>query len=278
MSAVLQSPRLRPGWGGAVRTHLRLNAGKLGWALVALALSMAEGLAVPFLYDPVELNPEVVRPAGTLSVWGSLGRLDTHLEGSCVSLLILPTAFAVANAIGQRRSLTRRDRAVMWTQSVTPVRWFLARFGVLAAVVVLLGLGTMTALECASVHWAIGHDLMLYTRTNNALLLFLLGPATVALALFGLAAGALAGALLRRPWVAAPVAGVGTLLLTWANSHSTDLHGLLRLKQTGSHTLISGVSASGYWLQQLLHTTVLLGLAALAVLATVRVLRRRYPD
>jgi hypothetical protein len=102
-------------------------------------------------------------------------------------------------------------------------------------------------------------------------------PATVALALFGLAAGATAGVLLRHTWAAAVVGGGATILLAWANTFYIDPKNFLQLKQADSHTLITGVSTSGYWLQQLLHTTVLLGLATLTVLAAVRVLRRRYP-
>lgn len=254
--------RLRP-TVGLVRASLRLNARRFGWSLALVLLTGAEWLTVPFWSDPVASND-----------WDALLRLDAHIENAAVVLLTLPTVIAVAAAIGQRRSLTSRNRAVLWTQSVTPARWFLARFGILTASVVLLGIGTMTVLGCASAHWTVDHGLLADTDHHAALLL-LVGPATVALALSGLAVGVLAGALLRNAWIAATAGGVTAALLTWLNALATDTRGPLRLTRDGSHTLITGVSASGYWLQQLLHTTVLLGLTTLAVLATVRLLRRR---
>lgn len=261
--STVQSPRLRP-TAGVVRASLRMNAGRYGWSLALFVLTGAEWLTVPFWSDPV---------AGRYD-WDAIGRLDAHIENSGALLLILPTVIAAAGAIGQRRSLTSRNRAVLWTQSVSPVRWFLTRFGVQAAGVVVLGLGTMTVLGCASAHWAVDHGLLADTG-DHATLLLLIGPATVALALSGLAVGALAGVLLRHTWITAAAGAASAAILTWVNFLATDTRGPLRLTRDGSHTLITGVSASGYWLQQLLHTTVLLGLTVLALHAAVRVLRRR---
>lgn len=83
MSAT-QSLRLWP--NGAVRTNLRLNAGKYGWSLVLLALSGAQCIAVPFWYDPVALNPEL-QPVGALKDWDAVSRMDAHLNTGVLPLI-----------------------------------------------------------------------------------------------------------------------------------------------------------------------------------------------
>ncbi|MFJ3879101.1 transporter [Streptomyces sp. NPDC090077] len=98
------------------------------------------------------------------------------------------------------------------TQGVGPRRWFAARFGLaaLVAVVVAAVIGALVAwwwLPIANTldgpYW---HDAAVYNAT---------GPAPVACALFGLAAGTLAGLLVRRvlPAMGAALAAIGTAMV-----------------------------------------------------------------
>ncbi|WP_042405759.1 hypothetical protein [Streptacidiphilus carbonis] len=258
----------------AVRTSLRL-----GWAghlLVPLLLVIdgTPGLAVPFVYGPEALRRSLTAGPG-LSRWDAVARVSLHLDQTALFLLTVPTVFAVGAALGQHRALTGRGAAVMFTQSISPVRWFLTRLG-LAAGVLAIAVGGMTALQRASVDWTAGHGLLVRSTANTIMLLGL-GPASVMLSAVGLAVGSLAGVLARQAWVAALLSGATTFTLAVANRLTLVQQGPLRLRTVDGHTLITGVSGSDYWLQQLLHGTVLSGLAVLAVLAAVRVLRQRFP-
>ncbi|MEU0966304.1 ABC transporter permease [Streptomyces sp. NPDC005917] len=177
-----------------------------------------------------------------------------------------------------------------WTQSSTPVRWLAVRLAVPAAAVTA---GTALLVWLHHLAWAAGigrihsakqwYDIWTF-HTN--------GPTLVALALCGLAAGALAGLLSRRTLSAL---GLG-LLLTGAIWTAAQLL-MPRLWPTrtstgeayfalpnSSWTVREGKNADGpygsyhpashYWPLQLTTTALLLAVAALLALGCFLALRR----
>ncbi|WP_406331139.1 ABC transporter permease [Streptomyces sp. NBC_00203] len=130
-----------------------------------------------------------------------------------VSFLPLLVA-AWAGATLTSRELENGTAQLAWTQSVTPARWLAAKLAVPAA---LLTAGTSLLVLLHHLLWAEGRraDLLGW---NDILVFQANGPTTVALTLFGLAAGALTGLLLRRSLPSLAVTFVVTAAVGFALS------------------------------------------------------------
>ncbi|WP_405841462.1 hypothetical protein [Streptomyces sp. NBC_01518] len=170
---------------------------------------------------------------------------------SYVSIAV--AAWAGAALIG--RELEDGTARLAWSQSVTPARWLTAKLT--AAAVPLTAGTTLLALLFAWI-WTTDQD-VLVTNWSWDRVLVPSGPLAVALVLFALAAGTLAGVALRRALPALAVA-VG---VTWAARYFfgrkwddiwPDRH---------------------FWPVQLTATAALLALTALALTAAFALLGRR---
>lgn len=108
---------------------------------------------------------------------------------------------AWAGATLTSRELENGTAQLVWTQSVTPARWLAAK---LLAPAALLTAGASLLVLLHHLLWAEGRraDVLGW---NDILVFQANGPTTVALTLFGLAAGALTGLLLRRSLAALAV-------------------------------------------------------------------------
>ncbi|MEV6796178.1 hypothetical protein AB0M87_30205 [Streptomyces sp. NPDC051320] len=219
-------------------------------------------------------------------------------------------AFAGAALVG--RELENRTSVLVWTQSVTPVRWLATKLA-LPALFVIAGTGLLAALYrfAMSRRFGIGdwspYDGSVYLNA---------GPLAVGYPLLGLALGALAGLVLSRA-VAALVAGTAaTAALAWAIGHwryllqpsqtitskaftgvppgysiqtywigpsGTRLHEapMRCVQQTctpdpSGHYVYEYQPLSHYWPLQLVETGIVLALTAIAVAVAFRLLRRRH--
>ncbi|MGW4908487.1 ABC transporter permease [Streptomyces sp. NPDC004270] len=177
-----------------------------------------------------------------------------------------------------------------WTQSSTPVRWLAVRLAVPAAAVAA---GTALLVWLHHLAWAAGNGRIdtakqwydVWTFHTN-------GPTLVALALCGLAAGALAGLLSRRTL---PALGLGLLVTgvvwvaaqllmphLWPTRTSTGkaffaLPNSSWTVRTGKHAEVPYGDyhpASHYWPLQLTTTALLLAVTALLTLGCFLALRR----
>ena len=178
-------------------------------------------------------------------------------------------------------------------QSVTPQRWFTVRWSLLAALFTALLLPLVVLYRLNVTH--ADHLGLLSPGAETQSIIHTVGPATLAYVILGIAAGALAGTVLRSTWSAA-VAGP---VLTWilaallvrsraallldipalSKVHGMHSGGVLGLQfdsllPTDSY-LQNALSRSDYWPYQLAESALVLVLAALLALAAFRVLRRR---
>ncbi|WPP30693.1 ABC transporter permease [Streptomyces sp. CL7] len=104
-----------------------------------------------------------------------------------------------------------------WTQGVSPARWLASRL-VLPAVLAVAGTGLLAGLHRWA--WAAGKDSIDTTKSwYDAATFHANGTVPMALALAGLAAGALAGLLMRRAMAALAAAAV-TVGVLWAGVHA----------------------------------------------------------
>jgi hypothetical protein len=153
------------------------------------------------------------------------------------------------------RELENGTARLAWTQSVTPARWLTAQLA--AAAVPLTAGTTLLGLVYAWV-WTGDQD-VLVTNWSYDRVLVPAGPLAVALVLFALAFGTLAGVALGRALPALAVAAAGTYAArsffgrTWDDVWP-DRH---------------------FWPVQLSATAALLALTALALLAAYALLGRR---
>ncbi|MFF4120421.1 ABC transporter permease [Streptomyces sp. NPDC001714] len=188
------------------------------------------------------------------------------------------------------RELESGTAQLSWAQSSTPGRWLTVR---LAAPAALVTAGTGLLAWLHHLAWAAGRGRIHSAKDWYDVGTFHTGgPTLVALSLAGLAAGALAGLMLRR---SLPALGVG-LLLTGAVWGTTLVllphlwptlgrsgHGDVA-SPAGSWTVSQGGNAaqyhvtyhpySHYWPLQLTATALLLTVTALLTLACFAVLRR----
>ncbi|MEU1164063.1 ABC transporter permease [Streptomyces sp. NPDC090075] len=200
----------------------------------------------------------------------------------------LTAAWAGGALLG--RELESGTARLSWAQSSTPVRWLTVRLAVPAAVV---GAGTGLLAWLHRLAWTAGRGRIHSAKEWYDVGTFHTGgPILVALSLAGLAAGALAGLLLRRTL---PALGLGLLLtaVLWgltllALPHlwptlGRSGHGFVAAP-SGSWTVSQGGNAARYhvtyhpyahyWPLQLTATALLLTVTALLTLACFLTLRR----
>lgn len=133
----------------------------------------------------------------------------TTLAVNVVPFLV--AAWAGASLTG--RELETGTAQLAWTQSISPARWLAVKLAVPAALVTA---GTSVLVLLHNLVWSRGRGKIDNAKSWTDLLTFHAnGTTTVAFALFGLAAGALAGLLLRRSLasLAVTVAATGAV---WA--------------------------------------------------------------
>ncbi len=130
-----------------------------------------------------------------------------------VALLVVPflvAAWAGASLIG--RELESGTARLAWTQGVTPTRWLAAKLALPAA---LITTGTALAALLHHLAWSAGRGRVDTAKPWYSVeTLYAGGPVIVALALAGLAAGALLGLLLRRS-LAALIGAACTTGVLW---------------------------------------------------------------
>ncbi|WP_405686371.1 hypothetical protein OG204_20605 [Streptomyces sp. NBC_01387] len=186
------------------------------------------------------------------------------------ALLLLPMAagaFMAGPAVG--RTLERGSYQLLWTQSVTPVRWLVAQFVVPASA---LTAGSAVLIGCYRFGRArvIAEETDAFTWYDGAVFPTL-GPVTVAYTLLALAVGALVGLLLRREVAAMAVTlaiAAGFLVV------GARVRGLLWPGPNPSGT--EHPASSHFWPLQLMETGIVLAIAALATAAAFQVLRRKH--
>lgn len=200
---------------------------------------------------------------------------------------------AVLAAVATAREWESRRFALTLAQSVPPARWFTARWTGLA---VMLGglLLPLVVLYRLNVLHAVHGDLLTHGIDRQTAYLTT-GPVTVAYVLLGIAAGALVGMLLRRTLPAAVAAPALTWLLAallvrsraallldfpaWSKVHGFHPGGVLGLQLYGAGPqdsyLVGSLRTGDYWPYQLAETALVLALAALLLLAALRILHRR---
>ncbi|MEU3662487.1 hypothetical protein AB0E77_22475 [Streptomyces sp. NPDC032940] len=209
-------------------------------------------------------------------------------------LAFQPALYAAlcAGALTGREWGSRRY-ALTLTQSVSPRRWFTARWTGLALLFVAVTVPVVALYRLNAEH-AIALNLLTH-GVDRQTAYFTIGPVTVAYTLLGVAAGALTGTLLRRAWAAALAAPLLTWLLTallvrsraallldwpaFSEVHGMHPGGLLGLQfydvlPTDSY-VTDALRTGDYWPYQLAETALVLALAVLLTASALRVLRRR---
>jgi len=243
MTALALSPTTQP-----QRAVLRLHRPALTVWGAFLLLAVGALLWVHLFRAPAERHPadQYFVLTDVNNVMNFLGEVLSY-----VSLAV--AAWAGAALVG--RELETGTARLAWTQSVTPARWLTAQLG--AAALPLTAGTTLLGLVYAWV-WTGDQD-VLVTNWSYDRVLVPAGPLSVALVLFALAAGTLAGVALGRALPALGVAAGVTFAAryffgrTWDNIWP-DRH---------------------FWPVQLTATALLLALTALALVAAYALLGRR---
>lgn len=296
MSADLSKPR-------GAKPHLPLVriALRQFWPLAALFLLFAVGMAALLVHhyhgwaDAVALRERVGSRTYHFALYPNHAEtMTSRLLGDGKRLALLPALYAAlaAGLLTGREWETRRIILALG-QSVSPVRWFVVRWTVLAALIAM-PLAPVVALYRLNVVHAVDLDLLTYGIERQTAY-FTLGPVTVAYVLLGVAAGALAGTVLRN-FLAAAVAGPAltwllvavlvrspaALLLdfpAWSKVDGYHPGGVLGLQfydlLPQDSYLVDSLDTGDYWPYQLAESTVVIGVAVLLVLAAFRVLRGR---
>jgi len=243
MTALALSPTARP-----QRAVLRLHRPALTVWGVFLLLAVGALLWVHLFRAPAVRHP--VDPYFVMTdvnnVMNFLGEVLSYVS-------VAVAAWAGAALVG--RELETGTARLAWTQSVTPARWLTAQLG--AAALPLTAGTTLLSLVYAWV-WTGDQD-VLVTNWSYDRVLVPAGPLSVALVLFALAAGTLAGVALGRALPALAVAAGVTYAAryffgrTWDNIWP-DRH---------------------FWPVQLTATALLLALTTLALVAAFTLLGRR---
>ncbi|MET8225558.1 hypothetical protein [Streptomyces sp. NPDC005301] len=210
------SARPAAGRPGTVRAVLRLHRAALyAWAAVITAASALMLWAYAALAGPASDAYRRLRACDYSCAYDQDAYLafkdaSTYAHWTVTFLPLLVAAWA--GAVLTARELESGTARLAWTQSVTPARWLAAKLAVPAALVTA---GTVPLVVLHHLMWDAGrggnnlawHDILVFQAN---------GPTTVALALFALAAGALAGLLLRRTLAALAVTAAATGLLWYA--------------------------------------------------------------
>lgn len=209
-------------------------------------------------------------------------------------IAFLPAMYAALLA-GLTTGQEWRSRRVVLSlgQSVSPRRWFGVRWSLLAALVTVLVLPVVVLYRLNVIH--ADHLGLLSPGAQTQGLILTVGPVTLAYVILGVAAGALAGTVLRTTWSAALTGPLLTWILTalmvrsraallldipaLSKVHGMAPGGVLGLQFYGllptDSLLQNSLSRSDYWPYQLAESTLVLAVAALLALAAFRVLRRR---
>jgi hypothetical protein len=143
----------------------------------------------------------------------------TYATDAVLAVPFLVAAWAGAALTG--RELEQHTAQLAWTQGVSPTRWLVSKLA-LPAVLVTAGTGLLVLLH-HQMWWAAKGQVDTAKTWYDWPTFYAGGPITVALALAGLFAGALAGLLLRRSLAAlgTAVVAVGAL---WAGIHQALQH------------------------------------------------------
>ncbi|WP_308299020.1 ABC transporter permease [Streptomyces sp. GESEQ-35] len=150
----------------------------------------------------------------------------------------LVAAWAGASLIG--RELENGTDRLAWTQSVSPARWLAAKLAVPAALVTA-GTGLFVLLHHLA--WSAGEGKIDTAKSwHDSATFYAGGPITVALALTGLLAGALAGLVLRRSLAALGTGAVAVAAL-WLGLNQALPH--LWPAETRLSSLQSGPALEG---------------------------------
>jgi hypothetical protein len=210
------------------------------------------------------------------------------------SVVFRPALYAAAFAgvLTAGEWQTRRVTLAL-AQSVTPRRWFTARWATLAALLALLALPLVVLYQRSAVH-AARLDLLVHGADQQTAY-FTVGPLTVAYVVLGVAAGAFTGMLLRRTWLAVIAAPILTWLLVavlvrsravllldfplLSKVHGFHPGGLLGLQFDDllpqDSYLLDSLDMGDYWGYQIAYSLLVLALAVLLVHGALRILRRR---
>ncbi|MFI6546150.1 hypothetical protein ACIBO9_23170 [Streptomyces prunicolor] len=243
MTALALSPTTQP-----QRAVLRLHRPALTVWGAFLLLAVGALLWVHLFRAPAERHPvdQYFVLTDVNNVMNFLGEVLSY-----VSLAV--AAWAGAALVG--RELETGTARLAWTQSVTPARWLTAQLG--ATALPLTAGTTLLGLVYAWV-WTGDQD-VLVTNWSYDRVLVPAGPLSVALVLFALAAGTLAGVALGRALPALAVAaGVAYAARYFFGREWDDIW-----------------PSRHFWPVQLTATAALLALTALALLAAYALLGRR---
>jgi hypothetical protein len=205
------TPRL-----GTARAVLRLHRAALyGWTVLVAAAAALMLWAYAALAGPAVAAYRHLRACDHSCAYDQ----DAYLAFKDASLYahytvtFLPLLVAAwAGAVLTARELENGTAQLAWAQSVSPARWLAAKLAVPA---LLAGAGTALLVVLHHLMFDAGqggnglawHDILVFQAN---------GPTTVALTLFALAAGALAGLLLRRSLAALAVTVASTGVLWYA--------------------------------------------------------------
>ncbi|MFD5075408.1 ABC transporter permease [Streptomyces sp. NPDC058371] len=197
---------------GTLRAMLRLHRSALYvWAVAVAAVAALMLWAYGSLADPAVTAYQRLKACDYSCAYDNGAyvafkdySLYAHYAVTFVPLLVALWAGATLTA----RELETGTAQLAWTQSLSPARWLAAKLAVPAAVITA---GTALLVVLHHLMWDAGRGAN-SLAWSDILVFQANGPTTVALALFGLAAGALTGLLLRRPLPALAV----TFLLTGA--------------------------------------------------------------
>ncbi|MFF7715375.1 hypothetical protein ACIOWI_32825 [Streptomyces sp. NPDC087659] len=210
----MSTPAL-PGTARAVlllhRRSLLLFGAFVGSAAAGLVALRFAGAAAARTAGPCGSPGTGLPPCPPLQLPSSFD-YSANLSSAASAIAWLPLVVAFhAGAVLFGAELERGTAALSWTQSVTPARWLAAKLAVPAALLTA-GLAVLSLLY----RWARGAgpgnliaDEWYYTDVFVAL-----GPSVLAYGLLALAAGALAGLLLRRALPAGTLA-LGATGLVW---------------------------------------------------------------
>ncbi|MFG2784896.1 hypothetical protein ACGFY7_44635 [Streptomyces prunicolor] len=243
MTALALSPTARP-----QRAVLRLHRPALTVWGAFLLLAAGALLWVHLFRAPAERHPvdQYFVLTDVNNVMNLLGEVLSYVSTAVA-------AWAGAALIG--RELESGTARLAWTQSVTPARWLTAKLT--AAAVPLTAGTTLLALLFAWV-WTTDQD-VLVTNWSWDRVLVPAGPLSVALVLFALAVGTLAGVALGRALPALAVAAGVTYAARYFFGRKWD----------------DIWPDRHFWPVQLTATAVLLALTALALVAAFALLGRR---
>jgi hypothetical protein len=243
MTALALSPTARPR-----RAVLRLHRpASIVWgAFVLLAVGA-------LLWVHLFRAPSVRHPVDPYFVMTDVNNIMNFLGEVLSYTSVAVAAWAAAALVG--RELENGTARLAWTQSVTPARWLTAQLG--AAALPLTAGTTLLGLVYAWV-WT-GGQVVLVTNWSYDRVLVPSGPLSVALVLFALAVGTLAGVALGRALPALAVAAAVTYAARYFFGRTWDNIWPVRR----------------YWPVQLSASAVLLALTALALVAAYALLGRR---